>query len=406
MRGIAFVLLASLGLAAAAPDNTTNSTSGTPGQPTGQIVLVDAQHASAPNISQIMESVHLSGEHPSVKAVFNNSIFSGFTAELSAASIDILQTTPGVVGVVNNTAVTRVGGSTPEESNEAAQETAQSRRKRDVIFNRRSPWGLQRISQRNEVFPPNTSNAELGDPTKPEFTYTFNRTHNQGLIDIYILDMAINADHVAFGGRATRGWRYAQSPVQGMIPFLQNVHLPVSWARSDKQATAIAGVAGSDPYGVANSANIIGVQLGEHHADTAGLFAGISYVVDQHTSKRGDHIGSIVSLSMQWLDPTGLGYEWLLSRLNKAGIHIAVAAGDWSSEKCYWFPAQLGGSRSSVVTVGAVDHTDQKLGTSNSGSCVDVYAPGDTILSTGVTSTGDRNDGVTVCLGSSQVWHD
>ena len=399
MKLAAVVLLASLGWAAAVSDSspsngTINGTTAAAGA--GQIVLVDAQHVSAPSIEQIMASVNLTGEHPSLKAVFNNSIFSGFSADLSPAAIASLKSTAGVVGVMNNTAI-HMPGSNGTQVGSAAPAAA-ARPKRDIIYNRQSPWGLQRISQKDAMF---ASDGVVGDPTQAQFTYSFNRTNNQGKIDIYILDLAINADHVAFGGRARRGWRYGQSPVLGFSRLTQNWHLPVNWAYSNKLATAIAGVAGSDPYGVANSANIIGVQLGEVHVDTGSLFAGISYVVTEHNRNRGDHLASIVSLSLQWLDPLGHPYDWLMSRLTDIGVHVSVGAGDWGSNKCVWWPAQLGGSRSSVVTVGALDHADQKMATSNWGDCVDVYAPGATILSTGVTSSGRQNDGTTIESGTS-----
>lgn len=56
------------------------------------------------------------------------------------------------------------------------------------------PWGLQRISSLDTVY---------GDPDRLNYTYWFNFSYDLGAgIDIYIIDTGINAEHLAFGGRA------------------------------------------------------------------------------------------------------------------------------------------------------------------------------------------------------------
>jgi subtilisin family serine protease len=67
-----------------------------------------------------------------------------------------------------------------------------------------------------------------------------------------------------------------------------------------------------------------------------------------------------------------------------SGVFHALAAGNSSEDACGTSPARLG-SVGGVVTTGATDERDAEASFSNWGSCVDLWAPGARILSTGRT---------------------
>lgn len=64
--------------------------------------------------------------------------------------------------------------------------------------------------------------------------------------------------------------------------------------------------------------------------------------------------------------------------LIKAGVFLAVAAGNDNADAANYSPA----SETTVCTVGATTSNDARSSFSNSGSVVDIFAPGTDILST------------------------
>lgn len=66
-----------------------------------------------------------------------------------------------------------------------------------------------------------------------------------------------------------------------------------------------------------------------------------------------------------------------------AGVFYAVAAGNDGADACNYSPARAGaGTNNGIMTVAATDSNDQEASWSNFGSCVDIWAPGVSILST------------------------
>jgi subtilisin family serine protease len=64
-----------------------------------------------------------------------------------------------------------------------------------------------------------------------------------------------------------------------------------------------------------------------------------------------------------------------------AGFFYAVAAGNDSTDACHGSPSRLG-PIDGLMTVAAIDTNEQESGFSNYGNCVDIWAPGVSILST------------------------
>ncbi len=74
------------------------------------------------------------------------------------------------------------------------------------------------------------------------------------------------------------------------------------------------------------------------------------------------------------------------------GVLYVVAAGNSGANACNYSPARAGaGTNNGIVTVAATDSSNKEPSWSNYGSCVDIWAPGVSILSTynnGGTATG------------------
>ncbi|KAK9375446.1 peptidase S8/S53 domain-containing protein [Lipomyces chichibuensis] len=177
---------------------------------------------------------------------------------------------------------------------------------------------------------------------------------NPGLgVTVYVLDTGIMVDHEEFQpDRAT---------------FVNLVLLSSPKDRAG-HGTHVAGTAVGNTFGVAKSANVVGVKvlndLGSGSAST--IISGLQYVADKHADNGGP---SVINMS--------LGGSFSQS-LNKAvrntisqGIHVVTAAGNnRGGNACNISPA----SDPSVMTVAASDEQDGVAAFSNVGPCVDVFA--------------------------------
>ncbi|KAF2626870.1 subtilisin-like protein [Macroventuria anomochaeta] len=228
-----------------------------------------------------------------------------------------------------------------------------------------APWGLQRIS--NEA-------GASGSAQAQDFTYSFDDATLGAGVDIYVIDTGVRTSHAVFTGRATQGFSATGSSVDG-----------------DGHGTHVAGTAGGAKFGVAQGANIIAVKvLGDDGSGSSSdTIAGMDWVINNHNKRKTQpgFVGSIMSMS--WgLQGTARSVDEVIIGASEAGIHVSVAAGNDGVDACGSTPAQLGGSNSSVVTVGSVNIKNEVSTFSNIGKCVDIYAPGEDILS--AWSTGDN----------------
>merc|ERR1712018_499318 len=77
-----------------------------------------------------------------------------------------------------------------------------------------------------------------------------------------------------------------------------------------------------------------------------------------------------------------------------SGVTVVVAAGNSNSDACYFSPAFV----PAAITVGATTSLDSRSYFSNYGSCVDIWAPGSSVVSSSHTDdTGyDTNTGTSM----------
>jgi subtilisin family serine protease len=81
-----------------------------------------------------------------------------------------------------------------------------------------------------------------------------------------------------------------------------------------------------------------------------------------------------------------------------SGVFYSLAAGNQSANACNYSPARAGaGTNNGIMTVAATDQSDQETSFSNYGPCVDLWAPGASILST------KKGGGTTTFSGTSMA---
>lgn len=295
-----------------------------------------------PNTDVILARINITVQHSDVVHVFNNSEFAGMVIRSGSQCKEALANMAEVAYVEEKTTIQSF----------VTQKTG-------------SPWGLQRIS--NEA-------GASGSAQAQDFTYSFDDESLGGGVDIYVVDTGVRTSHAVFTGRASEGFSFTTTAADG-----------------DGHGTHVAGTAAGAKFGVAQGANIIAVKvLGDDGSGSSSdTIAGMDWVINNHNKRKAESgfVGSIMSMS--WgLQGTAQSVDDVIKSAIDAGIHVSVAAGNDGADACQSTPAHNGGSNSAVVTVGSVNIDNEISSFSNIGTCVDIYAPGEQILSS--WNTGDN----------------
>lgn len=224
-----------------------------------------------------------------------------------------------------------------------------------AISSQTGNWGLDRIDQETKNLDGN-------------YTYS-----SSGLgVTAYIVDSGIRDTHSEFITNGVSRVLPGYSAIDGEFP---NVDFR-------GHGTHVAGIVGSNTYGVAKNVNLVPVKVLDQNGtgDTAGLIEGINWIIQNHTPSQP----AVANFS---LGPSSRSFT--INSVNNAitslindGVQPVVASGNSNDEACYYSPANSPGT----ITVNASTTADTRASFSNYGSCSDIYAPGSNILSTGHTS--------------------
>ena len=267
------------------------------------------------------------GHHGTLRFAYGSAL-KGFAADLPAAAIEALRHNPHVAYVEADQTVQVTGGGSEAKP----------------------PWGLDRVDQR----------------TLPlDATYSYGGT-GAG-VNVYIIDTGIRTSHVEFGGRAVGAFTSVKGPKTTDDCFGHGTH--------------VAGTVGGGTYGVAKGVTLYAVRVLDCNGNgtTSGVIAGIDWV----TRNRVLPAVANMSLGGWYSQATNDAVEASVA----AGVVYAVAAGNYGMDACQFSPASAAGA----VTVAATTRQDARAYYSNIGSCIDLFAPGDSIVSAWNTSDTATN---------------
>jgi subtilisin family serine protease len=204
-----------------------------------------------------------------------------------------------------------------------------------------------------------------------DHTYRHNGT-GRG-VTVYVFDGGVSMDHPELLGRVRRG--YSAFPED---PALCNAH-----------GTAVAGAIAGKTLGVAPEAEIVDVkmvQCEKLRGTIKGIVDGAKWAIEDH--KR--HPGTPAVANWSFIADTAARIPALdssVAALRAAGIPVVVSAGNLEINACRVSPGNAEGTivvgASALVRDsdrGAGDPIDRRAPGTAWGPCVDVYAPGDSVL--------------------------
>ena len=256
----------------------------------------------------------------------------GFAANLPEAALQGIRNNPNVAYVEQDQTVSLTQLVSPENQ---------------------ATWGLDRIDQTDRPL-----------DTQYHFTAT-----GAG-VTAFIIDTGIRADHVEFSGRLQPGY---DAVGDGNGTNDCNGH-----------GTHVAGTVGGTTWGVAKGVSLVPVRVLDcgGSGSWSSVIAGVDWVANStaRPAVANMSLGGGASAAVDAAVAGAVG----------KGVTMVVAAGNSSANACNYSPAR----EPTAITVGASSSDDAPAFYSNSGTCLDLYAPGHLIQSawnTGPTASNTLN---------------
>ena len=190
-------------------------------------------------------------------------------------------------------------------------------------------------------------------------------------VHVYILDTGIDRDHPEFDGRM--GECFSSQP---------------GGCEDDHgHGTHVAGIAAGETVGIAPDAILHGVRvLRDGRGANSDIIEGIDWVT-AHVAENGWPAVANMSLG----GDSAPALDLATCRSIEAGIVHAVASGNDDANACNGSPARV----AQAIGSGATDRRDRRASFSNTGTCVDLFAPGVNI------DSARRSGGRTLKSGTS-----
>ncbi|WP_328640977.1 S8 family peptidase [Streptomyces canus] len=220
--------------------------------------------------------------------------------------------------------------------------------------------------ERTQKNPPSWGLDRVDQPKLPlDRSYTSPESAGAGTT-VYVIDTGIRISHKDFGGRAAYGWDFVGGDG--------------SAGDGNGHGTHVAATVAGTRYGVAKQAKVVAVRVLDNNGSgtTAQVIAGIDWVTKNARKP------AVANLSLGGSHSAQL--DAAVRTSIASGVTYTVAAGNDGLPAGLYSPADV----PQAITVGATDTKDTRAGFSNYGSALDLFAPGVSITSAGITSDTAR----------------
>jgi len=192
-------------------------------------------------------------------------------------------------------------------------------------------------------------------------------------VTVYVFDGGVSQNHPELAGRVRLG--YTGFPDD---PKICNAH-----------GTAVAGAIAGANLGVAPEAEIVDVkmvQCDKLRGTIKAIVDGARWTIQDHKAHPGPAVAnwSFIADTAQRIP----ALDSAVNELRAAGIPVIVSAGNLDIDACHVSPGNSQGTivvGASAVTrevsqSGAIQMVDRRSPGTAYGSCIDIYAPGDSVL--------------------------
>jgi len=220
-------------------------------------------------------------------------------------------------------------------------------------------WGLDRIDQR--LLPLDT-------------TYSYDL--HPSTVTAYIIDTGVRTTHADFEGRASSGWDFISGDATA-----EDCH---------GHGTHVAATVAGKSFGVAKNAKVVAVRA--FNCSGTSTESSVQSAVEWITTNAVKPAIANLSIEMACSDAsgnpapcpvdTGKAIKTAISKSITAGIHYVIAAGNQNIDGCGNPFNQVFGT----LVVGAVTSSNAKEPNSNWGACLDLWAPGQGIVSADIVN--------------------
>ncbi|KAG8132454.1 hypothetical protein E2320_010306 [Naja naja] len=240
------------------------------------------------------------------------------------------------------------------------------------VFAQSIPWNLGRIVPEQEML------NEYNPPNAGE------------LVEVYLLDTGVQSTHREIEGKIFVT-EFENVPEEDGTRFQRQA------SKCDSHGTHMAGVVNGRDAGVAKGANVRSLRVlnCQGKGTVSGTLIGLEFIAKTLAVQPYSPLVVLLPLAGTYSRILNAACRQMVQK----GVVMIAAAGNYKDDACLYSPA----SEPEVITVGATNAQDQpaSMGTlgTNFGRCVDVFAPGDDIIS----ASSDCSTCFTSQSGTSQA---